>query len=143
MFVKRIAFFVAISALALTAATNTFAQDTNAPAAQASPDTVQQQEEKTKLEAKAVTLLEQVLSEAQSLKLPENKIRVHIVAADLLWERIHSRLASAGERVSTGRVFANEFAPTGEDAPRCYRCSPVRNASIIRGPSAGVKGNAT
>src|SRR2546423_1228426 len=94
MFVKRIAFFVAISALAPAAATNTFAQDTNAPAAQASSDTAQQQEEKTKLEAKAVTLLEQVLSEAQSLKLPENKIRVHIVAADLLWDRSAARARS-------------------------------------------------
>jgi hypothetical protein len=34
--------------------------------------------------------------------------------------------------VSTGRIFANEFAPTGEHARRCYRCRPVRNASIIR-----------
>ena len=59
--------------------------------AQQSPDPQQQQEEKAKLEKKAITLLEQVVSEAQALKLPENKIRVNIVAGDLLWEKNAAR----------------------------------------------------
>jgi hypothetical protein len=59
--------------------------------AQPSPDSQQQQEEKAKLEKKAITLLEQVVSESQGLKLPENKIRVNIVAGDLLWDKNAAR----------------------------------------------------
>jgi hypothetical protein len=59
--------------------------------AQPSPDSQQQQEEKAKLEKKAITLLEQVVSESQALKLPENKIRVNIVAGDLLWDKNAAR----------------------------------------------------
>jgi len=59
--------------------------------AQASPDPQQQQEEKLKLERKAISLLEQVVTEAQALKLPENRIRVQITAADMLWDRNQAR----------------------------------------------------
>ena len=59
--------------------------------AQPSPDSQQQQEEKAKLEKKAITLLEQIVSESQGLKLPENKIRVNIVAGDLLWDKNAAR----------------------------------------------------
>ena len=51
--------------------------------AQQTPD-AQQQEEKAKLERKATALLEQVIGEAQSLKLPENRIRIQIAAGDML-----------------------------------------------------------
>ncbi len=74
-----------LSALALLAcASFVMAQDATP---QPSPDSQQQQEEKAKLEKKAITLLEQVVSESQGMKLPENKIRVNIVAGDLLWEK--------------------------------------------------------
>ena len=45
-------------------------------AQEATPDAAKQQEEKAKLEAKATALLEQIVSESQGLKLPENRIRV-------------------------------------------------------------------
>jgi hypothetical protein len=57
----------------------------------ATPDAAKQQEEKAKLEAKATALLEQIVSESQGLKLPENRIRVQIVAGDLLWDRSPAR----------------------------------------------------
>ena len=57
----------------------------------ATPDAAKQQEEKAKLEAKATALLEQVVSESQGLKLPENRIRVAVVAGDLLWDRSAAR----------------------------------------------------
>ena len=60
-------------------------------AQEATPDAAKQQEEKAKLEAKALALLEQVVSESQGLKLPENRIRVQIVAGDLLWDRSPAR----------------------------------------------------
>ena len=55
------------------------------------PDAAKQQEEKAKLEAKAIVMLEQVISEAQALRLPENRIQVQIIAADLLWDRSAAR----------------------------------------------------
>lgn len=59
--------------------------------AQQSPDPQQQQEERAKLEKKAIALLEQVVTDSQGLRLPENKIRVQIVAGDMLWEKNPAR----------------------------------------------------
>src|SRR5262245_9410360 len=78
------------------------AQDTTSAAAtaQQSPDPQQQQEEKAKLEKKAMTLLEQVVTDSQGLRLPENKLRVQIAAGDMLWDknpaRARSLLSDAG-----------------------------------------------
>lgn len=84
MFMKKLLLALTVLACANFA----MAQDATS---QPSPDSQQQQEEKAKLEKKAITLLEQVVSESQGLKLPENKIRVNIVAGDLLWEKNASR----------------------------------------------------
>jgi len=51
----------------------------------------QQDKDKSTPEKKAVLLLDQVLGEAGSLKLPENRIYVQISAADLLWDRDEAR----------------------------------------------------
>ena len=63
---------------------------TNAQEA-STPDAAKAQEDKAKLEAKAATLLDQVVGEAQALKLPENRIRVQIIAGDLMWDRSPAR----------------------------------------------------
>ena len=69
-----------------------FAQDPSQTATtQSTPDPGQQQEEKLKLERKATALLEQVVTEAQGMKLPENRVRVQITAADMLWDRSQAR----------------------------------------------------
>lgn len=44
-----------------------------------------------KREKKAMELLEQVLAEAQSLKLPENRLRIKVMAAGYLWEKDETR----------------------------------------------------
>src|SRR5260370_2407236 len=75
-----------------------------AATAQASPDPQQQQEEKAKLERKANALLEQVINEAQSLKLPENRIRVAIAAGDMLWDK--SAVGARGLFVDAGAALA-------------------------------------
>src|SRR5437588_1341569 len=69
------------------------AQDATSQTAipQATPDPQQQQEEKAKLEKKAIALLEQVVTESQASKLPENRIRVQIAAGDMLWDKSASR----------------------------------------------------
>lgn len=64
---------------------------TNAQDATATPDAAKAQEDKAKLEAKAATMLDQVVGEAQTLKLPENRIRVQIIAGDLMWDRSAAR----------------------------------------------------
>jgi hypothetical protein len=59
---------------------------------------------KTEREKNAFRLLDQVLDEAQSLRLTENRVRVQINAADLLWEnnqgRARSLFTMAGEGVA-------------------------------------------
>ena len=91
------------------------AQDTTSPAATA--DTAKQQEEKAKLEAKASVMLEQVISEAQALKLPENKIRVQIVAGDLLWDRSAARARALFNDAGAilGQMMQETSAPDRED----------------------------
>jgi len=54
----------------------------------------QQQKEKDAAEKKATALLEQIVGEVQLLKLPENRIRVQIAAADMLWKRNEARARS-------------------------------------------------
>ena len=76
----------------LASATIVAAQDATGTAAtaQQSPNP-QQQEEKAKLEKKAIALLEQVVTDSQGLRLPENKIRVQIAAGDMLWDKNPAR----------------------------------------------------
>jgi hypothetical protein len=65
------------------------------------PSDEQQQKEKAALEKKALVLLDQVIADAPSLKLPENRIRLQINIADLLWQRNEARaralFSQAGE----------------------------------------------
>jgi hypothetical protein len=86
---KKIVPFV----LLLVSVTSVAAQDATSQTAtaQQSPDPQQQQEEKAKLEKKALALLEQVVTDSQGLKLPENKLRVQIAAADMLWDKNPAR----------------------------------------------------
>jgi hypothetical protein len=93
MSIKKIAISLFILSLVLACTVLVAAQDAPSPSstAQPTPDSQQQQEEKLKLESKASALLEQVVTEAQALKLPENRIRVQIAAGDLLWDKSAAR----------------------------------------------------
>jgi ribosomal protein L20 len=86
---KKIALLFLLLAFAAVVA----AQDATSTTAtaQQSPDPQQQQEEKAKQEKKAIALLEQVVTDSQGLRLPENKIRVQIAAGDMLWEKNPAR----------------------------------------------------
>lgn len=86
---KKIApLFLLLGCAALVAAQDA---PSTAATAQQSPDPQQQQEEKAKQEKKAIALLEQVVTDSQGLRLPENKIRVQIAAGDMLWEKNPAR----------------------------------------------------
>src|SRR2546422_4465770 len=106
MFAKKIAAFMFLVSLLLACAEFAGAQDATSQSAtaQATPDAQKQQEEKTRLEAKATALLDQVVAEAQSLKLPENRIRVQIAAGDMLWDRSAAR--ARGLLVDAGAILS-------------------------------------
>ena len=89
MIIKKFAVSLFVLSLVLSCAALISAQEATSATATArqTPDAQQQQEEKLKLETKANALLEQVITEAQGLRLPENRIRVQIAAADMLWDR--------------------------------------------------------
>jgi len=67
-----------------------FAQDQ--PAAQPSAEELEKQ--KAEREKNAYRLLDQVIDEAQSLRLTENRVRVQIGAADMLWDQNQARARS-------------------------------------------------
>jgi hypothetical protein len=73
-----------VSALATPAG---MAQETS----EQTPTATQQKPEESPYKEKAVALLEQIISESQGLRLAENRTRVQIYAADLLWERNETR----------------------------------------------------
>src|ERR1044071_4512170 len=80
------------------------------PAQQPSAEEVEKQ--KAEREKNAYRLLDQVIDEAQSLRLTENRVRVQVRAADMLWDqnqaRARSLFAMAGEGVAEmGRSVAS------------------------------------
>lgn len=65
-------------------------------------DAEQQQKEQVELEKKALVLLDQVISETRLLRLPENRLRVQINAADLLWKQDESRARALFAETAAG-----------------------------------------
>src|SRR5882762_9849014 len=106
MFLKKITAALFPAALIFACAGFAAAQDATSQSAtaQATPDAAQQQEEKLKLETKAAALLEQVVTEAGALKLPENRIRVQIAAGDMLWD--HAATRARGLLSDAGAMLA-------------------------------------
>lgn len=58
------------------------------------PTAEEQQAEKAEKQKRAFILLEQVVDEAQTLRLPENRVRMQIGAAELLWQNNEGRARS-------------------------------------------------
>jgi hypothetical protein len=73
------------------------AQSTNQTATQTAnqtqttTQTADQQKAQLAMEEKAMRLIDQVLSDAQSLKLPENRVRVDFTVADMIWVKDEAR----------------------------------------------------
>jgi hypothetical protein len=67
--------------------------------------------QKTELERQAYRLLDQVLDEAQSLRRSENRVRIQINAADLIWDQNQSRARSLFVLASDGIVEMMRNAP--------------------------------
>ena len=94
-------FFVLLMILG-SAVVPIFAQETATP--QPTPTTEEIEKAKAEREKNAYRLLDQVVDEAQSLRLAENRVRVQLVAGDLLWDnnqgRARSLFAMAAEGVA-------------------------------------------
>ena len=80
-----------------------FAQDQ--PAEQPSAEALQKQ--KAEREKNAYRLLDQVIDEAQSLRLAENRVRVQINAGDMLWDQNQGRARSLFTMAAEGIVEAD------------------------------------
>ena len=76
----------------------------------------EQEKQKAELEKKAYRLLDQVIDEAQSLKLTENRVRVQINAADLLWDHNQARARSLFSLAAEG-VTEMMRTPDNTDRP--------------------------
>ena len=104
------------------AASPAFAQEQPKPQPTEQPSTEEVEKEKAEREKNAFRLLDQVIDEAQSLRLIENRVRVQIGAADMLWDRNQGRarslFAMAGEGVAElGRsTQSNNNNPRRNDA---------------------------
>lgn len=98
------------------------AQEQPKPQPTATPSAEEVEKEKAEREKNAFRLLDQVIDEAQSLRLIENRVRVQVGAADMLWDRNQGRARSlftmAGEGVAElGRsTQSNNNNPRRNDA---------------------------
>src|SRR5215216_5608284 len=93
------------------------AQDQPA-ASQPSPSTEEQEKEKAERERNAYRLLDQVIDEAQSLRLTENRVRIQINAADMLWDQNQARARSLFSMAAEGVA---ELARTQANAVRRFQ----------------------
>ncbi|HVG19881.1 MAG TPA: hypothetical protein VNI02_12595, partial [Blastocatellia bacterium] len=64
------------------------------------------------LEKKSLALLDEVLKEAPTLRLAENRIRIQALAADLLWSRDEKRARALFKQVTDGmaELLADEYS---------------------------------
>lgn len=94
-------FFILLVVLGITI-TPVFAQ--TQPTEQPTPTTEELEQQKAEREKNAYRLLDQIIDESQSLRLPENRVRVQTTVADLLWDsnpaRARSLFSMAAESVA-------------------------------------------
>jgi len=98
---KKLTILTLTLALFCFSASPLFAQEQSA---QQQPSAEELDKQKAEREKNAYRLLDQIIDEAQSLRLPENRVRIQVNAADLLWDqnqgRARSLFASAAEGVA-------------------------------------------
>jgi hypothetical protein len=107
---KLFILILALGLFSLSAWAVTAQEKAQAPAQKPSAEELEKQ--KTERETNAYRLLDQVIDEAQSLRLVENRVRIQINAADMLWDKNQGRarglFSMAGEGVAElGRSQAN------------------------------------
>src|SRR5215216_535003 len=98
------------------------AQDQPAQAQQ--PSTEEQEKEKAEREKNAYRMLDQVIDEAQSLRLVENRVRIQINAADMLWDQNQGRARSLFATAAEGIAEAGRASVTNTNNNRRFQVGP-------------------
>jgi len=79
------------------------------------PSTEEVEKQKTEREKNAYRLLDQVIDEAQSLRLVENRVRIQINAADMLWDQNQGRARSLFMTAAEGIAELGRTQPTNNN----------------------------
>ena len=89
--------------------------------------------QKSELEKNAYRLLDQVIDEGQSLRLPENRIRLQINAADLLWNHNQDRARSLFSQAADGvsEMIRNSSASVNERGSQQDRRSYALRQELV------------
>ncbi|MEP6923188.1 MAG: hypothetical protein ABI954_01875 [Pyrinomonadaceae bacterium] len=83
--------------------------------AETSPATIDAEKAQQEIEKKALLLLDETISDAESLKLPENRIYVFYSAAVLLWPRDEKRARQLFRRAANELTAVNIQSEESED----------------------------
>ena len=100
------------------------AQDQPAAGPQPSPSAEELEKEKAEREKNAYRLLDQVIDEAQSLRLVENRVRIQINAADMLWDQNQGRARSLFATAAEGIAEAGRAQTTNSNNNRRFQVGP-------------------
>jgi hypothetical protein len=93
---------IVIGVLAVTSALRVLAQDPQPTPPTQQPTAEEVDKKTTELSNNAYRLLDQVIDEAQNLRLTENRVHVQIVAADALWDHNPDRARSLFAQAADG-----------------------------------------
>lgn len=104
---KKLIALTLTSTLLYAAVTPSLAQDK----ATAQQPTAEELEKKAEREKNAYRLLDQVIDEAQSLRLTENRVRVQLNAADMLWDKNQGRSRSLFQMAGEGLAELGRTPP--------------------------------
>lgn len=99
---KKLIALTLTSTLFYAAVTPALAQDKTAGQQPTAQPTAEELEKKAEREKNAYRLLDQVIDEAQSLRLTENRVRVQVNAADMLWDKNQGRARSLFQMAGEG-----------------------------------------
>lgn len=100
------------------------AQDQPAASPQPSPSAEELEKQKAEREKNAYRLLDQVIDEAQSLRLVENRVRIQINAADMLWDQNQGRARSLFATAAEGIAEAGRAQTTNTNNNRRFQVGP-------------------
>jgi len=91
---------------------------------QPSPSTEEQEKAKAEREKNAYRLLDQVIDEVQSLRLVENRARIQINAADMLWDQNQGRARGLFATAAEGIAELNRAPATNTNNNRRFQVGP-------------------
>ncbi len=105
------------------------------PAANGSPPGVSSQKQQQAREKNALALLDELLAEVSSLRLPENRVSIQITAADLLWQRDEPRARQLYREATAGlaEILTAATAQNDDEAGELsYPARPLWNQLRFR-----------